>query len=302
MKYLFLPVILFCLGLSFAHGQGKVVTGVITDTAKVTQPGSTVQIKSDQGDSLMTVTNMDGRFTFSNVKGIKITLYISSLGFQPTIKHYTLTADPKVELPPIVLNVQRNELKEVTIVGVNPVKFSEDTVDYKVAAYPVRENAPVEDVLKKVPGLDVDANGNVPAQGQQVTKVRINGKDFMGGDVQAATKNLPADILESIQVIDDYGDQANLTGVKTGEPNKILNFVIRADKNYGYTVQATAGAGEDMLPAPQEDNGRYLGLVNAFDFKGNRQITLLGNLNNTNVNTFNFSGGNAGGGGGGGGG
>jgi uncharacterized membrane protein YgcG len=305
MKYIFLPFIIILLSISFSQAQdGKIVTGVVTDTAKVTQPGTSIQIKSDLGDSSSTVTNMDGKFTFPNVKGTKITLYISSLGFVSTIKHFTLTADPKMELPPIILIAEKNELKEVTIVGINPVKFSEDTVDYKVAAYKVRENAPVEDVLKKVPGVDVDANGNVSSGGKSITKVRINGKDFMGGDVQSATKNLPADILESIQVIDDYGDQANLTGVKTGEPNKILNFVIRADKNYGYTIQATAGAGEDMLPAAPgvSDAGRYVGLVNAFDFKGNRQITVLGNLNNTNVNTFSFTGGNGGGGGVGGGG
>jgi uncharacterized membrane protein YgcG len=302
MKYFYLTFILALFSLSHSFAQTKTVTGVLVDSLKVTQPGSTVQIKSDQGDNSTTTTNMDGKFTFYNVKGVKIDLYISSIGFKSVVKHFTLTPSAVNTLPPIVLKAENNELKTVTIVGVNPVKFTEDTVDYKVAAYKVRDNAPVEDVLKKVPGIDVDANGNVTAQGQSVTKVRINGKDFMGGDVQAATKNLPADILESIQVIDDYGDQANLTGVKTGTPNKILNFTIRADKNYGYSLNVTGGGGEDMLPSPQTNDARYLGLVNGFDFKGDRQLTLLGNINNTNVNTFNFTGGNAGGGGGGGGG
>ncbi len=301
MKYIFLPLILFFLTITLSQAQtARVVTGVVTDTAKVTQPGSSVQIKSELGDSVSTTTDMNGKFTFNNVKGMKITLSVQSIGFQGVIKHFTLTNDPTIVLPPIVLKTDSKELKTVTIVGVNPVKLAEDTVSYSVAAYKVRDNAPVEDVLKKVPGVDVDANGNVTAQGQTITKVRINGKDFMGGDVQAATKNLPADILESIQVIDDYGDQANLSGVKTGTPNKILNFTIRADKNYGYSLTATGGGGEDMLPSPEANNGRYLGLVNGFNFKGDRQITLLGNLNNTNVNTFNFTGGNGGGGGGGG--
>jgi hypothetical protein len=298
MKYFLLSLLLGFLTISYSHAQGgKTVTGSVTDSAKVTLPGSSVQIKSDLGDSSITTTDMNGKFTFQSIKGSKITLYISSLGFRQIAKHYTLTANNVNVLPPIILKAEANELKTVNIVGVNPVKFTEDTVDYKVAAYKVRENAPVEDVLKKVPGIDVDANGNVTAQGQSITKVRINGKDFMGGDVQSATKNLPADILESIQVIDDYGDQANLTGVKTGTPNKILNFTIRADKNYGYSLTATAGGGEDMLPSGQTDDARYLGLVNGFDFKGDRQITLLGNLNNTNVNTFNFTGGQGGGGG-----
>src|ERR1700679_2418319 len=153
MKYIFLPFLLVLLSISFSHAQGgKEVTGIITDTAKVTQPGSSVRIVSDLGDSLSATTDMNGKFTFNNIKGTKITLYISSLGFQSVIKHYTLTAENKIVLPPIALKIEKNELKEVTIVGINPVKFMEDTVDYKVAAYPVRDNVPVEDVLKKVPG------------------------------------------------------------------------------------------------------------------------------------------------------
>ena len=150
-------------------------------------------------------------------------------------KHYALDNDTKpAVLHPIILKSESNTLKGVTIVGVNPVTLKEDTVEYKASAYKVRENAPVEDLIKKLPGVDVDVNGNITTQGKQVTKVRINGKDFMGGDVQSATKNLPADVVENIQMIDDYGDQANLTGVKTGEPDKIMNITIRKDKNYGY--------------------------------------------------------------------
>ena len=304
MKKIFLPLLLIVFAIAFARAQGgKVVTGVVTDSMKVTQPGSSVKYISDLGDSSTVSTDMDGKFSFQNVKGTKISLYVSSIGFVPTLKHFELTPNPTNVLPPIILKTKSNELNVVTIVGVNPVKFMEDTVEYKVAAYKVRDNAPIEDVLKKVPGIDVDANGNVSAGGQTVTKVRINGKDFMGGDVLSATKNLPADILESIQVIDDYGDQANLTGVKTGQPTKILNFTVRADKNYGYSASVTAGDGEDALPSAPgvTDNNRYLGLVNAYDFKGDRQITVLGSINNTNVNTFNFTGSTGGGGGGGGG-
>ncbi|MCC8426830.1 outer membrane beta-barrel protein [Mucilaginibacter sp. UR6-11] len=314
MKSIFIPLIFIFLFVGHSYAQtGRGVQGVLIDSTKQTLPGSAVKLKTDLGDSTQIATDADGKFSFSNIKGSKITLYISSFGYQAVIKHYTFspTDNNTFVIPPIILKSESKQLKEVTIVGVNPIKFKEDTIDYKIAAYPVRENAPVEDVLKKMPGVDVDANGNVSAQGKSITKIRINGKDFMGGDVQSATKNIPADILESVQIIDDYGDQANLTGVKTGEPNKILNFTIRSDKNYGYSLQATAGDGEDALPkAPGvENNNRYIGSVNFFNFKGNRQLTVLGNINNTNTNTFNFgsgggggNGGNGGGNGGGGGG
>ncbi len=238
---------------------------------------------------------------YHKMNGSKIILSVTSIGYEGIRKRYTIDiADTKpITLDPIVLKTESKQLNQVNIIGVIPVKIKEDTVDYKISAYKVRENAPVEDVLKKIPGVDVDASGNVTTQGKSITKVRINGKDFMGGDVQAATKNFPADLLESVQVIDDYGDQANLTGIRTGEPNKILNFTIRADKNYGYSVQATGGDGRDLLPEQNgvkaDNQNRYMGSVNYFNFKGNRQITVLGALNNTNTNTFNFGGGGGGG-------
>ena len=167
------------------------------------------------------------------LKGTKLSSRYLSIGFQSLKRHYTLdnTTAP-ADLGSIVLKVQSNMLNQVTIVGSVPITLKEDTVQYQASAYKVRENAPVEDLIKKLPGVDVDVNGNITTQGKQVTKIRINGKDFMGGDVQSATKNLPADVVENIQMIDDYGDQANLTGVKTGEPDKIMNITIRKDKNY----------------------------------------------------------------------
>jgi len=309
MKYLYLILALVCLNISRSAAQTpRSVSGTVVDSTKLTLPGSNVKLRTELGDSTVTIANADGKFIFPSVKGNKLTLTISSIGFEGLIKHYTLQADGKpVVLDPIVLKSATRQLGVVTIVGVNPVVFKEDTVQYSVAAYKVRENAPIEDVLKKIPGVDVATDGTVSSQGKQITKVRVNGKDFFGGDVQSATKNLPADVIESVQIIDDYGDQANLTGVKTGEPNKILNFTIRKDKNYGYFGQATAGDGSDLLPKePGVTNAnRYIGLLNFFKFKGDQQISVLGNLNNTNVNTFSYgtaTGAAAGGGGFGGGG
>jgi hypothetical protein len=309
MKYLYLILALVCLNISRSVAQTpRSLSGTVVDTTKLTLPGSNIKLRTDLGDSTITIADADGKFNFPSVKGTKITLTISSIGYEGLIKHYTLQDDGKaVVLNPIVLKSATKQLGVVTIVGVNPIVFKEDTVQYSVSAYKVRENAPIEDVLKKIPGVDVAADGTVSSQGKQITKVRVNGKDFFGGDVQSATKNLPADVIESVQIVDDYGDQANLTGVKTGEPNKILNFTIRKDKNYGYFGQATAGDGSDLLPKePGVTNAnRYIGLLNFFKFKGDQQISVLGNLNNTNVNTFSYgsaTGGAAGGGGFGGGG
>ncbi|MGN6638827.1 MAG: carboxypeptidase regulatory-like domain-containing protein, partial [Mucilaginibacter sp.] len=219
-----LAIAFIVLSVCCAHAQtGREVDGMIVDSTKLTIPGATVTLVSDKGDSTVTVTDGNGKFVFPAVKGTKFSLTIGSIGYRTLKRHYAFDNDTKpAVLPPIVLKQESNMLKGVTIVGVNPVVLKEDTVEYQASAYKVRENAPVEDLVKKLPGVDVDVNGNITTQGKQVTKVRINGKDFMGGDVQSATKNLPADVVENIQMIDDYGDQANLTGIKTGEPDKIM--------------------------------------------------------------------------------
>jgi hypothetical protein len=302
MKPLFLILSFILLSVLNTFAQtAHDVSGTIADSTKLSLPGSSIKLVSSSGDSTISIADANGKFTFAGVKGSKITLTVSSIGFTAVKKHFALTDDGKpVDLGNIILQPQTNMLNQVTIVGAaNPITLKEDTVVYNAGSYKVRENAPAEDLLKKLPGVDVDVNGNITTQGKQVTKVRINGKDYMGGDVQSATKNLPADIIENIQMIDDYGDQANLTGVKTGEPDKIMNITIRKDKNYGYTGQATAGDGEDALPKSQgiPNQNRYIGSLNVFTFNGDQQIAVQGSFNNTNVNTFSF--GSVGGGGGG---
>jgi len=294
----------FLLTIAFkGYSQtGREVHGIVADSTGITIPGVVVRLTSPT-DSLNVVTNVDGVFTFASVKSKQFALTILSIGYQGLKRNYTFDADNKpANIGMIKLKAETKLLNTVQITDVNAVKIKEDTTEYKASAYPVRANASTEDVLKKLPGVDVDASGNVTAEGKQVTKVRINGKDFFGGDVQTATKNLPADVIESIQMIDDYGDQANLTGIKSGEPNKIMNIVIRKDKNYGYSLSATGGDGADAQPSPATKDNRYLGAVNAFTFKGDQQISILGSINNTNINTFSFGGGGGNGGFGGGGG
>ncbi|UOE49484.1 outer membrane beta-barrel protein [Mucilaginibacter sp. SMC90] len=302
MKPLLLILSFILLSAFGSYAQtGREVKGTVVDSTKLSLPGSSVKLVSNSGDSTIAIADATGKFSFPVVKGNKLTLTITSIGFTAIKKHYSLDAGTQpVDLGAIVLKAETNMLNQVTIVGVNPVVLKEDTTEYKVSAYPVRENAPVEDVLKKLPGVDVDKDGNVTAQGKSVTKVRVNGKDFFGGDVKTATKNLPADVVESIQVIDDYGDQANLTGIKTGEPDKILNITIRKDKNKGYFGQATAGDGEDYLPKDQgiANANRYIGDLKFFNFNNDQQIAVLGTINNTNVNTFTYGSATSGGGGG----
>jgi len=297
--YFFLAAALL-LSVNVYAQTGRDVHGTVIDTTKITLPGSTVKLIF-ANDSTSTVTDAKGAFLFPAVKSSQFTLVVQSIGYLDVRRHVTLdnTNNP-VFFRPIVLKPSTTMLNGVVIRDALPVKVKEDTVEFNAAAYPVRDGAPIEDVIKKVPGADVDAQGNVTFQGKSVTKVRVNGKDFFGGDLKTATQNLPADAVQNVQFVNDYGDQANLTGIKTGEPETILNINIRPSRNHGIFGQASAGGGEDAIPQIDgtKDQSRYLLQGNMFDFDGDRQIAVLANYNNTNTNLFNFGGGPGGGGGG----
>ncbi|WP_295719609.1 TonB-dependent receptor [Mucilaginibacter sp.] len=299
MKFICLLIASSLISLSTFAQTGRQVTGIVKDSTGVTLAGTTVKLLTAT-DSSMVITDNKGGFTFNNVKVNQFSLVLNSIGYQPLKRRFILDkANTPAVLNPVILKNDTYMLNTVTIADVNPVKLKEDTVEFNASAYKVRDNAPVEDVIKKLPGVDIDKDGNITAQGKSVTKVRVNGKDFFGGDVKSATKNLPADIVQNIQLIDDYGDQANLTGVKSGEPEKILNITIKQSKNYGYFGQASLGGGRDAIPgiANSKEGDRFVASANVFSFSGDRQLAFLGNLNNTNTNLFSFGGGGPRGGG-----
>src|SRR6202012_3855592 len=299
LKYLFAFLALIATTHTFAQA-GLQVSGVVKDSTGITLPGSTIKLYISSTDSLVTATDANGKFSFTAVPVNQFSIVVLSVGYQPLKRRFILNnANTPADLAPIVLKGDAIALKGVNIVDVNAVKIKEDTVEYNANAYKVREGAPVEDVIKKLPGVDVDKDGNITAQGKSVSKVRLNGKDYMAGDVTSLTRNLPADLVQSIQVVDDYGDQANITGIKTGDPQKVLNINIKPSKNYGYFGQGTIGGGDDAIPQVDgsKDENRYIASANIFSFNGNRQIAVSGNLNNTNTNLFNFGGGGGPGGG-----
>jgi hypothetical protein len=283
-----LTVAALALAMQVCAQNGRRVSGLVQDSAG-TALLATVRLLADK-DSVVIATNVEGRFSFTSVTANQFSLLVSSLGYQAIKRRYTLVpGNTTAELDPIVLKSDAIVLKGVTVSGVVPVKVKEDTLEYSAAAYRVRQGAAVEDAIRKMPGLEVSRDGAITAQGKQISKVQLNGKDYMAGDVKSLTRNLPADAVQNVQVIDDYGDQAKLTGVKTGEAQKVLNINIRKDKNFRYLAQAAVGAGQDVIQGTK-DAGRYVASGNIFNFRGKRQITVSGDLNNTNTSLFDFNG------------
>lgn len=308
MKILF-TFISLCLMLAWASAQTRPVTvgsnqqkpplasreisGIIRDSEDNSIPGAIVILKSEK-DSLSTATNEDGIFVFRNVRLATFVISVRSMGFKPQVRKMLMNdAVPRLILDPIVMQPDSKMLNAVVVNGTPSVTYKTDTVEYRAADYKVRDNATVDELLKKMEGMEVGTDGSVTHQGLQVTKARLNGKDFSGGDVAQAIQNLPADIVEKIQVVDDYGEMASRTGVKDGEPQKVLNIYTRADRSVGITGRVVGQYGSD---------DRYNAQVNVQRINANQQITLIGRLANT-VNGVASTGlGNSGGRGNGGGG
>ena len=257
----------------YSHSQTFTVKGSVQDTSGVPLPGTLIRVKWGL-DSVSTSVDSNGTFSLNNIKSADFTLTAAFLGFQTFIKKYKIENGSILTIPNIKLKEGLNSLNEVVITAVTAVKIGEDTVTFNAASFPVRPGDGVDEVLKKLPGVKVDADGNVTNKGQNITKIRINGKDFFGTDVATAIKNLPADIIKNLQFIDDYGDQANLTGIKTGEPEKVLNITIQEDKKRGYSARVSAGLGNE---------DRYNTSLRGNIFKGERQISFDGTMNNTNM-------------------
>lgn len=255
-----------------SYAQTYSVQGSVKDTAGIPLTGTLIKLKWGT-DSIATSVNVAGDFTLTNVKSAEFTLSAAFIGFQSFIKQYKIENGVSLTIPPIILKEGVNSLSEVVITAVTAMKVAEDTVTFNASSFPVREGDAVDELLRKLPGVKVDADGNVTNQGQTITKIRVNGKDFFGGDVATAIKNLPAEIIKNLQFIDDYGDQANLTGIKTGEPEKILNVTIAEEKNKGYFVRAGVGMGNE---------DRYNTGIRGNVFKGEERFSFDGTVTNAN--------------------
>jgi hypothetical protein len=242
-----------------------------------------------QQDTLNTVvTNNNGIAFFKLYDSMVATNYFKvsskSLNYASFIKVYGLENSDIQILPDIYLSKKTTQIDEIIVRAKTDMKVTEDTVTYAADAYGVSKNAVAEDLLKKLPGVEVDREGNVTAYGKQVTKVRVNGKDFFGGDIKAATKEIPVELLDKVQILDDYGDQANFTGARDGDPDKVINFVFKKNRNQGIFCNAKLGFGTQQT---------YDGNFSLNKFKEEQQLSVQLNANDINANNFSgFSGGN----------
>jgi hypothetical protein len=260
--------------------QGKyTLQGLIQDSISQAVAHATVTFIMGS-DTLHTVTDKNGEYLFSVRPPTAFELWVTRIGYQPYKKKFRVkNPGPSLRLGPILLRTDFYELDPVIVNRIRPLTIGVDTTTYHAGAFPVKPGAELESLLKRLPGLEVDLGGNLIVQGKKIGRVMVDGKSFFGGNVLTATRNLPADIIDQIQIIDDYGDKARLTGVKSGEPTKVLNLILKQEKRNGRFGHFQAGAG---------NKDKYAADAFANSFAGERQISLTGSLDNNSPagNTF----------------
>lgn len=282
MKKLLLLCLLCVLGqASFA--QRFTLKGIVADSSNAPIPFVTVMLLKPADSTLVhfSSTEDNGTFEFKGIDVMPYLLKITYVGFEP----YHQTIDTKQDLDLGTIKMKPITLKEVVLTAEKePITIKKDTVEYNASSFKTRPNSSVEELLKKLPGVEVDSEGNVKAQGQNVQKVLVNGKEFFGNDPKTATKNLPADAIEKIQVFDQKSDQAVFSGIDDGQKTKTINLETKnKDKQMSFG-KFTAGGGLD-----DNSQGRYEGKINLNTFKNQNQFSVLGMGNNVNQAGFSFS-------------
>lgn len=283
-RCIILLVMLICscaLGLSNVHAQisSKRIQGLVLDSAAQGLAGVNIRLTSTL-DTLVTSSAANGSYRFSNVRGNHIRISYSMLGHQ--IVNRLLSSNEQssfVVVPNVVLIPQASLIEGVSITKTIPVVYGEDTIQYNMDAFKFRANSLLEEALKQLPGIQVLRDGTVYAQGKQVSSVLVDGKKFFGGDVITATKNLPADFVKKIQVINHFGDFATERGMTTDEPEKVINIVLKEDSKRISFGQITAGGGT---------SDRYIGSIGVNRFDDGQEFSIIGSVNNTNTSLFSF--------------
>ncbi len=295
---IFRPVLIILLTVFSlpALAQRGSATGTVKDTIYVeTLTDATITILKASDSSLVTyaLTNEKGIF---NIKGLdqgNYVLTVSYNSYETLKKAFSIKPDTlNYDFGLIHLDKAGQMLEAVTVEAA-PIRVRNDTIEFRADAFKTAPNSTAEDVLKRIPGVTVESDGTIKQQGEEVTKIYVDGKEFFGTDPKMATKNITADMIESFEMYDDMSDQARFTRMDDGSRARTINIKLKKGMNKGYFGRLIGGYGTD---------DRYETSVMFNMFKDDRRISILGGSNNINKQNFSFSDimGSGGGGGGGG--
>lgn len=283
IRLFFVPAILL-LASSFAlKGQKITFTGTILDEGGLPLPGATVMLLQAADSTLQFFASTDaaGKFSFRQVPRNPYILNISFLGMAPVFQAITPAAADLQEIPAINLMPAAKLLQEVQVKAEHlALEIQKDTISYNPEAFQTQPNAVVEDLLRKLPGIEVGADGYIKAQGEDVARILVDGKEFFGDDPKMATKNLPAKALKRVKVYDKQSEISEFTGVDDGIREKTIDLQLREEFKKGLFGTAEAGYGSDA---------RYRGKASINRFTKTNQLSFLGQFNNINEQGFSYT-------------
>jgi len=284
MKRLLLSVCFLFSIFSYVKAQTQhTIKGRTIDTASTTiLSGSTIAILNAKDSTLVKFTRSaeNGTFEVNGIKNGKFILLVSYPKYADFVDHFTLDSATQIkDYGKINLTGMAKLLADVIIKGNRTaIKIKGDTTEFDPKAYNIEPNSKVEDLIKQFPGIQVDKDGKITAQGKTVQKVLVDGEEFFGDDPTLVTKNLRADMVESVQLYDKASDQASFTGIDDGEKTKTLNVKLKEDKKNGYFGKAQAGYGTDDYYTGQFMFNKFWGKkkFSAYGILGNNGTVGLG--------------------------
>jgi len=266
--------------------QSYSIQGIIVDENEETLQSATVVILSEIDSTMagFALTGADGRFIVRDLGEGSYSLQISFLGYEQYSESVNLTSTtPELNVNALQLAPASNQIKEIVVKGeTSPIQVNKDTIVYNANAFKTQPNDVVEDLLRQMPGVEIEDDGTIVAQGEEVEKVTVDGKEFFGNDPSIATKNLPAKAIDKVEFFDKKSDRTEFSGVDDGERTKTMNLELKEDYKKGFFGNTEVAGGYDN--GTEETRYKLRGTINRFSKKS--QLSIIGNLNNINEQGF----------------
>jgi hypothetical protein len=276
---------------TICFAQKTTIKGKLVDENNNALSSATVMLLNAADSSLVNFapSSSEGLFELKNISRNSYLLKVSYVGLGTLTRKVDITNESNVlDLGDLKMESQNKQLDEVVIQAEKaPVVIKKDTIEFNAPSFKTTEHANVEDLLKKLPGVEVDNDGSIKAQGEEVKQVTVDGKEFFGRDPKIATRNLPAKAIDKVQIFDKKSDQSTFTGIDDGQRDKTINLALKEEYKNGYFGTNTLGYGTD---------DRYEAKLSLNRFKKNQQLSVIGMANNINQqgfsidDYFNFSG------------
>ena len=281
---LFNLLLFLCAGSLLAQKQ-YLIKGAVTDTmATYKMVNTSISVLNEKDSTLVKYTRVDadGNFQLSSPKPGRFILLVTYPGYADYVENFALdSVNTTKDFGSINLILKATLLQDVIIQGrVASIKIKGDTTEFNAGSYDIAPNSKVEDLLKQLPGIQVDKDGKITAQGETVNKVLVDGEEFFGDDPTLVTKNIRGDMVDKVQLYDKKSDQATFTGIDDGEKTKTINIKLKEDKKNGYFGKVEAGLGTEKFYSSQA-------MFNAF--KGKQKFSAYGIFGNTGQTGLGWS-------------